>query len=195
MIVLAATRLEERAARRELDHLGVRVVRSGIGQGGTFDDAVVSCGLAGGLRREVPSGTVLIPDQIGRRSGMRLACDPELVACLRDAARALGVNPLSAPLLTTSALVRGAERETFANFGYAAVDMESGAIEATRIAAVRVILDTPERELSDVWLHPLSIFLQPRALLELPWLARNAPRYARLGAQIIRKALTDGGIS
>lgn len=190
MIVLAATRLEEQAAQRELRDLDVRIVRSGVGHGGRFDDTVISCGLAGGLRRDVPSGTILIPDEIARRTGERIACDTELSEKLRAAARAMGKEPLSAPLLTTTSLVRHGERRNFAAIGYAGADMESGGIQAPRLAAVRVVLDTPDRELSEAWLHPLSVVFRPDVWRELPWLALNAPRYARLAAKIVREALT-----
>jgi hypothetical protein len=192
VIVLAATRLEERAARRELAHLGVAVVRSGVGRGGTFEDTVVSCGLAGGLRRGVPSGAVLIPSEVARPTGERIVCDREIAARLRDAARALGETPLDAPLLGASALVRGDARRAWAERGFAGADMESGAIVAPRLAVVRVVLDTPERELSDAWLQPRSVFLRPQAWRELPWLARHAVRYARLAAKIVRNALPSG---
>lgn len=189
MIVLVATRLEEQAARRELRDLDVRIVRSGVGHGGTFDDDVISCGLAGGLRADVASGTVVIPEQIGRRTGDRMSCDPDISAKLRDAARALGKKPLSGPLLTSSSLVRKGDRHLFADLGFVAADMESAAITAPRVAVVRVVLDTPGRELSDVWLRPLEVIFRPDAWRELPWLAFNAPRYALLAAKIIRQAL------
>jgi hypothetical protein len=195
VIVVCATQTEYRAAQRELRDLDVRVVRTGIGHGGTFDDTVISVGLCGGLRRGVPSGTVLIPDEIERPNGERVACDPELATHLRDAVRQLGEAPLNVPLVTSSTLVRGNARGDLASRGFAGVDMESGLVVAPRIAVVRVILDTPERELSDAWLHPLSVLLRPDAWNELPWLARTAPRYARLAALIVRTALSNGGHS
>lgn len=195
MIVAAATQLEARAAQRELAGLAVRVVKTGVGRGGTFDDTVISCGLCGGLRNGVPSGTVLVPDEIERSDGTRITCDPEVATHLRDAARQLGEAPLNAPLGTSATLVRGSERRTWSARGFAGVDMESGLINAPRIAVVRIILDTPEHELSDAWLKPLGVLFRPDAWHELPWLARTAPRYARLAALIIRYALMNGGHS
>ena len=187
MIVLVATRLEERAARRELRDANVRVVRTGVGRGGTFDDTVISCGLAGGIRHGVPSGTVVIPNEIMRPNGERVTCDPELTVHLRDAARTLGEDPVSDLLVTTTTLVRGSQRAEYAaHREVAGVDMESGLIHAPRLAVVRVILDTPERELSDAWLRGLGVIFRPDAWRELPWLARFAPRYARLAASIVR---------
>lgn len=195
MIVVAATQLEVRAARRELAGFGVRVVKTGIGRGGTFDDTVISFGLCGGLRSGIPSGTVLIPDEIQRPDGTRITCDPEVATSLRDAARQHGEAPETAPLVTARNLVRGTERGVWAERGFSGVDMESGLIVAPRLAVVRVILDTPEHELSDAWLKPLGVFFRPGAWQELPWLARTAPRYARLAARIVRHALMNGGHS
>jgi hypothetical protein len=195
VIVAAATQLEARAAQRELAGIDVRVVRTGIGRGGTFDDAVISVGLCGGLRSGVPSGTVLVPNEIECPDGRRIVCDPELSTRLRDAARQLREDPLNASLVTSATLVRGAERGVLAARGFAGVDMESGLITAPRLAVVRVILDTPEHELSDAWLKPLRVLFRPDAWHELPWLARTAPRYARLAALIVRYALMNGGDS
>jgi len=191
VIVVCATQTEFRAAQRELSDTGVRILKTGIGRGGTFDDAVISVGLCGGLRRGVPSGTVLIPDEIERPNGERVACDRELSTHLRDAARQLGEAPESASLVTSPTLIRGKARDAWSARGFAGVDMESGLIIAPRIAVVRVILDTPERELSDAWLRPLGVLLRPDAWNELPWLARTAPRYARLAAIIVRNALSN----
>ena len=189
MIVLTATRLEERAVRRELRGANVRVVRSGVGRGGTFDDDVISCGLGGGLRRDVPSGTVVVASEIARPTGERIVCDAGFVDALASSARALGVAPLVAPLVTTSALVRESGRQIWADQGFGAVDMESGLVFAPRVAAVRVLLDTPERELSDGWLQPWSFLLRPAMWSDLPWLAAEAPRFARLAAQIVSNAI------
>jgi hypothetical protein len=195
VIVVCATQTEYRAAQLELRNLNVRVVKTGIARGGTFDDTVISLGLCGGLRRGVASGTVLIPDEVERPSGERIRCDSEAATHLRDAARRLGEAPESAPLVTSTTLVRGKARDQLAARGFAGVDMESGLINAPGLVVVRIILDTPEREISDAWVRPLSVLLRPEAWSELPWLARTAPRYARLAALIVRNALTDGGHS
>ncbi|MBV8073799.1 MAG: hypothetical protein JO140_00115, partial [Candidatus Eremiobacteraeota bacterium] len=67
MIVVTATRFETFAARRELP--GRRIVRVGLGSGYRSDEIVVACGLAGGLRDDLPTGTVLIPREVLRPSG------------------------------------------------------------------------------------------------------------------------------
>ncbi|MGH7660056.1 MAG: hypothetical protein ACRENA_03955 [Vulcanimicrobiaceae bacterium] len=191
MIVLTATRLEERTVKRELKSANARVVRSGVGRGGSFDEDVISCGLGGGLRRDVPSGTVVIASEIARPTGERVVCDTRFVEALASSAHALGVTPLVAPLVTSSALVRESGRQIWADRGFAAVDMESGLVFAPRVAAVRVLLDTPERELSEGWLQPWSLLMRPSMWVDLPWLAAEAPRFARLAAKIVAAALTN----
>ena len=72
-----------------------------------------------------------------------MRCDDELVEALTQGARSLGIEPVFDPLLTADSIVNGAARETWAAQGYAGVDMETGRIAASRVAAVRVVLDTP----------------------------------------------------
>lgn len=189
VVVVTATSVEAKAARRALP--GVRVYEAGIGLAkgrGEWGDAIVSCGLAGGLRDDLPSGTVLIPSEVVRPDETRLECDPELVAAYRAAARSLGFEPVCDPLLTSATIVRGPERARWARLGCAAVDMETGLLVARRIAAVRIVLDTPQRELRADWLHPRRALLDPRNWREAVWLARDAPRYARRAAEIVAAA-------
>ncbi|MEO9096588.1 MAG: hypothetical protein ABI346_00210 [Candidatus Baltobacteraceae bacterium] len=162
--------------------VGATLAATGLG------NVVVSCGLAGGLRAGIETGTLLIPRTLGMPDGTSRACDEELVGALVAAALAYGSTPLEAPLLCSSTLVRGAERARWAAAGYAGVDMESARLQAPRLAAVRVVLDTPERELSNAWLHPATAFFKPAAWRELPWLARTAPACARLAAEIVARA-------
>ncbi|MEO6834890.1 MAG: hypothetical protein ABI231_03170 [Candidatus Tumulicola sp.] len=187
--VVAATSIEAKAARRELP--GVRVYETGVGLAklsATLGDIVVSCGLAGGLRAENPSGTVLVPREVLRPDGSTLVCDPDLVDALVFAARSAGFEPLLDAVVTSRVLVRGADREIWARRGYAGVDMETGLIYAPRVAAVRVVLDTPGRELSADWLRPVTAMLRPWNWPQAAWLAREAPRYARRAAAIVAAA-------
>jgi len=189
--VVAATSLEARAVRRELPN--VRVHETGVAlarvSASTLGDAVISCGLAGGLRTDLGTGTVLVPTQVRTPSGEMLPCDDALVAALIDGARRLGHEPVTAPLITSSTIVRGTERAVWAERGYAGVDMESGLITAPRMAVIRVVLDTPLRELSADWLRPATAFLRPKNWPEAWWLAREAPRAAQLAARVLRVAL------
>ncbi|MDE2572898.1 MAG: hypothetical protein KGM44_10320 [bacterium] len=190
--VVTATRVEAVAARRAAP--GVRVVEGGMAlnrrraaQG--LGNCVISCGLAGGLRSDLATGAVIIPDRVLRPDGEMLICDAALAAALEEAARRLGLQPLRAPLLTGAMLVTGDNRRIWAERGYAAADLETGRIVAKRIAAVRVILDTPQCEISARWLRPVRAMLDPRALRQLPWLAREAPRCARTAALVLAEAL------
>jgi hypothetical protein len=199
LTAVTATSVEARAVRREVR--GVQVLETGVAlarfPARLLSDTVVSCGLAGGLRRDVPAGTVLIPRSVRRPNGEVLECDPDLVQALAVGARSLGYEPLLDPMMTSATIVRGADRQSWANRGYASVDMETGLLYAPRVAAVRVVLDTPLRELSADWLRPVTAILQPRNWSEAFWLARAAPEYALVAASVLNAALrcsqTPGG--
>lgn len=187
--IVTATDLEAREARKALPD--VRVVEAGIGlsRATHFDGIAISCGLAGGLRADLPTGTVVIPPTVRRPDGTLLTCDPALTESLTAAARALGYEPVNLPIYTSVALVHGNGRAGLAP-EYAAVDMETGLINADRVACVRVILDTPLREISPAWLHPQRAIFQPRAWLDLPFLAREGPKCARIAARVIAAAIS-----
>lgn len=189
---MVATALEARMARTELP--GLRVIEAGVAlarpPAGGYGECAVSCGLAGGLQPDLPTGTVLIPRHVERGDGTSLTCDPELVAALLQGARTLGIGANDGAMLTSPVILRGAARTAAGAKGFSGVDMETGLIGAVRIAAVRVVLDTPQRELSPAWTKPLSVLWHPAAWLELPWLAREGPRCARLAARVIAAAFT-----
>jgi hypothetical protein len=122
-------------------------------------------------------------------AGERRACDAPLVDALAAAARELGYEPCYDPMITTTHVVRGDERQRWEREGYAAVDMETALLRPARLAAVRVVLDTPLKELSEDWLSPVTAALKPWNWPEMLWLARTAPRYAKLAALVIARAL------
>ena len=188
LTVVTATRVEAQAARKALSP-GVRVVECGISLARQceFDGIAMSCGLAGGLRDDFPTGTVIVPARVRRPDGTMLECDAELTASLTTAARDLGYRVANDPLITSAGLVHGAERAAWAP-EYAAVDMETGLIRAERIACVRVILDTPQREISPAWLTPLRAAFTPSAWRDLPFLAREGPRCSAIAAAVIAAA-------
>jgi len=185
VVIVAATSTEARAARRAMPQL--RVVEVGMGLSHydqeRFDTAIV-CGVAGGLRSGVPTGTVVVASELARTDGSTVAVDVSIRDRLADAARSLGFEPIVAPVLTSRELLVGDERATWARRGFAAVDMESAGIRAERLGVLRVILDTPEREISSEWLHPIRAMLQPRLWSELWWLARHAPACAKRAAEV-----------
>ncbi|MGA8099029.1 MAG: hypothetical protein WB810_10250 [Candidatus Cybelea sp.] len=183
---IAATRLEFKALRREMPR--ARIVEAGIALTKVaceLGDVVVSCGLAGGLRDDLATGTLLIPREIRRPDGRTLLCDDELVEAFADSARRLGVVPVFDGLLTSENIVNGAERGLWAAKGFAGVDMESGLLRASRVAAVRVVLDTPRREISADWASPWLAILKPWNWSQALWLAREAPRAASLAARVV----------
>lgn len=186
---IGATALECKALRRALP--GARVVETGIALRTTrsgLGAIVISCGLAGGLREDLPTGTLLLPREVRRPDGGMLQCDPELVDAFAKSARLLGVEPCFDPLLTAAEIVNGPARAQWGARGFAAVDMETGLLNATSVAAVRVVLDTPQRELSKEWERPLSAMLKPWNWPQAAWLAREAPRAATLAARVVAGA-------
>jgi hypothetical protein len=185
----AATPLECKALRRVLPD--ARIIETGIGMaraGGRLDGIVISFGLAGALRPDLPTGTLLIPREVGCQDGERLRCDPEVVEVLAASARNLRIEPVFDALLTANAIVSGAQRARWAAQGYAGVDMETGRIQAPRVAAIRVVLDTPTRELASDWQTPALAILNPRNWPQALWLAREAPRMAALAARVVAGA-------
>lgn len=154
-----------------------------------FDDLAISCGVAGGLRDDVPTGAAVIPHRVTRPDGSCMECDAPTVRALTDAALELGYRVVHDPLVTTMMLVHGAQRASLAARGYAAADMETGLIRAPRVACVRVILDTPAQEISPLWLEPLRALLHPPAWSDLPFLMREGPRCAAAAARIAARSL------
>jgi hypothetical protein len=184
--------MEARAARRELP--GVHVHQAGVAlvklqPDAELNEVVISCGVAGGLHHHLPTGTVVIPTEVRRPDHSTFACDAELVEALGAAAQSLGLEPVHEPLFTSATLIRGGTRGQWSQHGYAAVDMETGLLNAPRVAAVRVILDTPHREISDDWMQPARALMRPANWPEAVWLAREAPKCARLAARVIAAAL------
>jgi hypothetical protein len=189
-VLIAATRIEAGALRRELPH--ARIVETGIALAnvdGPLGETVVSCGVAGGLRADLPTGTLLLPRQVRRPDGRVFDCDAELVEAFARGARRLGIEPVFDPLLTAATIVSGAARREWADRGFAGVDMETGRLEAARVAAVRVVLDTPQHELSRDWERPLRALLKPWNWPQAVWLAREAPRAARLAARVVAQVI------
>lgn len=175
---------------------GVRVVRVGIG--GTTDPGnasiVISAGLCGGLLPDQAPGTVVVATSVSDQAGQTHSCDPAVAARLEGAALSLGFPVAIGSLVSTSAMVTGANRGVWAARGHVAVDMESAAAAATapRFGTVRVILDTPRRELSPAWVNPARAARNPANWREAIWLAINTPRYSlRVGAVLQAAFLRD----
>lgn len=197
--ILAPTFLEYWAVRRTFPHAhaswtGVGLARwKGISQG----SVVVVCGLAGALASGLSPGTVLIPERVGLADGRNMHCDPVLVQALVTAARTLHLRLDTGPLLTAQSLIVGSDRLHWSQQGFVAVDMETGLLAGRdlRVAAIRVVLDCPEHDISLDWLRPMGALLQPLFWRELFWLSRVAPQYALRAAQVLKVGLGTGASS
>jgi hypothetical protein len=185
VVAVCAMGVESWGVRRRARH--VRVVQVGIGgrPRTALPGIVISAGLCGGLLPGQMPGTVVIPTEVVDEQGEIHTCDPGVVAALKQAARYLRYPIAGGSLVSTSAMVTGSGREIYASRGHVAVDMESAAVaeSATRFGVLRVILDTPTRELSDAWAAPVRAIRQPSNWGEAVWLGVYTPRYAlRVGA-------------
>ncbi len=191
LTVVTATALETKAVARAVK--GVRVIEGGIALANLgskqLGDVVVSCGLAGGLQPQSCTGTIVVPQSVTTPSGETIACDPELSDALARVAGRFAPVVERGRLITSATLITGPARALWASRGYIAADMETGFIRSQRLAAIRVILDTPERELSEAWLKPASVLGRPQLWPQGLWLAREGPRCARLAANVLAAAL------
>jgi hypothetical protein len=183
--VICAMGVEAWGVRRRARHL--RVVQVGIGgrPASHMPGIVISAGLCGGLLPDQTPGTVVIPSVVVDEQGLTHDCDPAVVAALERAAHYLRFPVMGGSLISTSGMVTGAARGSWAERGHVAVDMESAAAAeiAQRFGVLRVILDTPSRELSAAWAAPARAIRQPSNWGEAIWLGIHAPRYAlRVGA-------------
>lgn len=191
-MVLAATGLEFRAARRALRATGVPVVRCGIALRRWEPPppplpALITCGLAGGLRADLRPGAVVVAESVAVEGGEPVACDPGWVAALVAGARARGHEPVVGPVLTSRALVVGAARQGWAERGFVAVEMETALLAPTgaSLGSLRVVIDAASREVSAEWVDPVRASLDLRRWRETVWLAARAPGYARLAGQCL----------
>ncbi|PYC88089.1 1-hydroxy-2-methyl-2-butenyl 4-diphosphate reductase [Streptomyces tateyamensis] len=95
-------------------------------------------------------GEVIVADKVQSVSGCSTATrSPEVLA---GALRGLGLPVRVGALYTADRVVRGRERQELHRAGFAAVDMETAAAlahlpDGLPVAAVRVVVDTPEHEL------------------------------------------------
>lgn len=191
--ILAPTFLEYWAVRymRPHAHVSWTGVQLAHWKGVCQDSRIVVCGLAGALAPGLPPGTVLIPEQVGLADGRIMRCDPALVQALVAAAHTLHFQPDSRPLLTAQTLIVGNERHDWSQRGFVAADMETGLLtgRGLRVATIRVVLDSPEQNISQDWRRPTRAVLQPSLWRELSWLCHVAPRYALRAAHILKVGL------
>ncbi|MFC4034654.1 1-hydroxy-2-methyl-2-butenyl 4-diphosphate reductase [Streptomyces polygonati] len=157
LLVVCALRIEKFALRRGTAKVAdpVTVLRTGMGPKAADravrqalhdpalrDAAVLTTGFCAGLAPGMRPGDVVVSDD-GHES-----------AALAAALKSAGHTVHSGTLAESDHVVRGAERTALAASGAIAVDMESAAMRRAalaegvhRIAAARVVVDTPEFEL------------------------------------------------
>ena len=156
LLVAAPLRVEGWAIRR-----GARsceVLRTGVGRrraraasgriGHAPGDAVAVAGFAGALSSELLPGDVVVATEV-RGAGEAVPCPAaELVAAML---RRAGLRVHLGPVVSVPRIAGGAERARLAETGAIAVDMESAWLArgcaGRPWAVVRVIVDTPDRDL------------------------------------------------
>jgi hypothetical protein len=191
--VIAATRLEAQAARRRLPEADVFEVGIACARGiPSWDGVAVVVGLCGAMAGLRP-GTIAIPRSVSMPEGDPLDCDQTMVDRLVAGARSLGFRPETRPMLTSPNLVVGEARRQWAELGFPTADMEAALVLRRGPAAVvRVVLDTPDHELSTDWGAVSPATFSPARWPELLWLARTAPGAAGLAAEVVRAGLSPG---
>jgi nucleoside phosphorylase len=162
LLVVCALRIERFALRRgavscAADQVTVlrtgmgpkaaeRAVRTALRDPRNADAAVLTTGFCAGLAPGMRPGDVVVADD-GHES-------QALAAALKEALAETGHTVHTGTLAESDHVVRGVERTALAATGAIAVDMESAAMRraalaegAHRVAAARVVVDTPEFEL------------------------------------------------
>ncbi|MGH2448499.1 MAG: hypothetical protein ACRDFS_07850, partial [Chloroflexota bacterium] len=119
-------------------------------------------------------------------------CSEELAEALRDAGERERWPVCRGSMLTASHVITGADRRLWAERGFFGVDMETGLLSrpGNDVAALRVILDTPVRQISSRWDKP-SAWLHPRTWADGASFALDAPRFADRAARLVAVALSS----
>lgn len=153
-------------------------------------EPVILTGLAGSLTPGLPVGTVVIPRRVGLTNDQMRECDPILRLVLATSASDRGFPVVDGDLLTGDRLIVGDARARWAQRGFVAADMETGFLPTgIRFATVRVIVDSPDEDLSMKWNTPIPAVLNPTLIRQAARLARDAPRFTLRAAGIVRGAL------
>jgi 4-hydroxy-3-methylbut-2-enyl diphosphate reductase len=112
------------------------------------ETAVAVAGLAGALTDDLSPGDVVVASQVRTGDGATIPCSSGPLMAALDR---MGVRATVGPILTSNTLAGGERRRAMASTGAIAVDMESawlaGAAGGRPLAVLRVIVDTPGREL------------------------------------------------
>jgi 4-hydroxy-3-methylbut-2-enyl diphosphate reductase len=126
--------------------------------------ALIVLGFCGALERHLQPGEVVVADRVyaaedegHAQASVRCESAETLAGVLSDS----GLSVRVAPVVCVGKLALGERREQLRRGGAAAVDMESvwlapGAAQRP-FAVVRIVLDTPERELFSPAMAPLAL--------------------------------------
>ena len=177
LAVLAPLFVEALALRCGLRE--ARIIRTGAGPkrsrsaaqrlSGSPDSALAVAGVCGGVDPELQPGDLIVASELQGGKGTHKLTEPDVLV---DAIRALGAIAKLGPIRSEDYIVRGAGRERLRESGAIAVDMESRwlaeAAGERPFAVLRVVIDTPHREL----LRPGAI---PDSIRALATLRRIAP--------------------
>ena len=157
LLVITPLRVEHAAVRRGLPE--AYLLRSGMGAARASAaarraaaapaDAVAVAGFCGAVAGGMRAGDVVVAGEIRGPEGVTECASGLLVAALA----VVGIERVRVgPVTSVDHVVRGAERAAMAAEGALAADMESAwaapAAAGRPFAVLRVVLDTPDRELS-----------------------------------------------
>jgi 4-hydroxy-3-methylbut-2-enyl diphosphate reductase len=156
LLVIASLRIERAALRRGLPD--VPVLRCGMGAAraratalvaaGISADVVAVAGFCGAVGDDLRAGDVVVASEVRGPEGITRCASGPVVAALAT----LGTERVQVgPVACVDHLVYGRQRAVLAGEGVLAVDMESAwlapAAAGRPFAVVRVVLDTPAREI------------------------------------------------
>ena len=156
LLVIAPLRIERAALRRGLPD--VPVLRCGMGAAraratalvaaGISADVVAVAGFCGAVGDDLRAGDVVVASEVRGPEGITRCASGPVVAALAT----LGTGRVQVgPVACVDHLVYGRQRAVLAGEGVLAVDMESAwlapAAAGRPFAVVRVVLDTPAREI------------------------------------------------
>jgi 4-hydroxy-3-methylbut-2-en-1-yl diphosphate reductase len=158
LLVLAPLSLEARAVRSGVGR--GRVMRTGMGPERAVEavksavareaDAVAVAGFCGSLDAGLEPGDVIVATEVRGPDG---AVECPSAGVLAGVLERHGVRAVCGPIVSTDHVVHGDERRELAASGALAVDMESAQLAAGArdrpVAVLRVVVDTPDRELRD----------------------------------------------
>jgi 4-hydroxy-3-methylbut-2-enyl diphosphate reductase len=152
---------------------------------------VAVVGVCGALDPGLQPGDVVVATELRSADGRVQLDVPSAALVAADLARA-GLPVRTGPLVTGHGLVTGAARERLRDQGVLAVDMESAWIAAEVGAAsrpfsvVRVVLDTPQRELRSIGTVTNLPLVRRRIAAAMPtlerWARAAAPRQVVLAS-------------